>query len=98
MSARDNLLPRLIWNLGDGRKCNVMVQPWFEGAVESSRQTVSNRGMCVRDLVIEGTGTWNVELLIQLFRNQVCLQILTNIQLPRDGAGEDRLVFIDSST
>ncbi|XP_078175199.1 uncharacterized protein LOC144568705 [Carex rostrata] len=75
-----------------------MVQPWFERAVESSRQTVTNRGMCVRDLVIEGTGTWNAELLIQIFGHQVCLQILTNIQPPRDGAGEDRLVFIDSST
>lgn len=98
MSARDQLLPMLTWRLGHGRTCNAMVQPWFRGAIEGPPPTAEQRRLCVRDLVIEETGTWNVNLLIQLFGHVNCMTILGSVLPPRDGAGDDTLIFANSST
>lgn len=98
MAARESMFSKLIWSLGDGRRCSALMQPWFEGAVISSERTAAERKLCVKDLVVEETGTWNVDLLIQFYDHQNCLYTLTNVKPPREGACEDRLIFSDSTT
>ena len=98
MAAREKLLPCLVWRIGDGRSCNAVAQKWFNGVPTSQILTEEQKSLCVRDLVHEGSGLWNVELIIQLFGHQNCLTILANVQPPREEAERDKLIFSDSTS
>lgn len=41
----------------DGRFCKAVAQPWFTGAVTNQSIDAARRRMCVRELVIDDTGT-----------------------------------------
>lgn len=97
MTVRGALLPLLTWRFGDGSVCNALAQPWFPGAVVAAEVNASRRGLKVRDLIVSDSNAWNVEMLIEIFGYQNCLYILENVQIPREGTGEDVLIFTGST-
>lgn len=67
------------------------------GAVAAAEVNASRRGLKVRDLLVPVANAWNVEMLIEIFGYQNCLYILDNVQIPREGMGDDVLIFMGST-
>lgn len=97
MGLRERLWPLLTWRLGDGERCTVLVQPWFEGASMMTNLNRQDRLTTVRELVVEETGQWNASKIIELLGHTNCVQIMTNVRPPRQDAGIDELIFKPAS-
>lgn len=55
MQLRENLLPWVTWQLGDGQDCKAIGQPWFQGATLCHFQPNVPRNVMVGQLVLPGT-------------------------------------------
>lgn len=97
MRQREVLLPMISWEVGDGRLCEAFAQPWFENSLQFMPQNREHRNLLLRDLVLQETGQWDVQRLVDLFGFQSSIIVLSNVPSPREDAGRDRLRFKESS-
>lgn len=97
MKLRDKLLPQLRWQIGDGRDCQALGEPWVAGTVLVKPSNLSQRKITVSDLVSQGANQWNTTMLAQLFGGQLASQIEQQIMLPLNSDMKDALVFAGSA-
>lgn len=93
MKQREEMVCLLTWQIGDCTTCKAFGQPWFRGALQFQPIDEVKKRMKVCDLVDEQTGTWDAQLLINLFGYQNYISIVANLQPPVPTRGRDRLIF-----
>ncbi|KAJ4756264.1 RNA-directed DNA polymerase (reverse transcriptase)-related family protein [Rhynchospora pubera] len=82
------------WQLGNGRSCKAVGQPWHEIWMHYSPSNAAQRKLVVADLVAEDGDSWNTHKLIQLFGFHGALYIALNLpQVPKLSQRQDRLIF-----
>ncbi|KAJ1695184.1 hypothetical protein LUZ63_011882 [Rhynchospora breviuscula] len=82
------------WQLGNGRSCRAVGQPWHEIWMHYSPSNANQRRWVVADLVAEDGEGWNSNKLIQLSGFHGALYIALNFpQGPKLSQRQDRLIF-----
>ncbi|XP_078152638.1 uncharacterized protein LOC144547828 [Carex rostrata] len=97
MKLRTLLLPMIKWCIGDGEKCEVFGQPWCPEALCTMPQNVNQRDITISELTGQEEDTWDVNRLIDLFGMQGCVRIISALTPPKPQAGEDKLIFTQST-
>jgi hypothetical protein len=68
--SRDILVSGCRWKIGDGRKINVMCEPWLRGGDKlwmQSPQSQSMYDLYVSDLLLQGVKNWDSHKIYSLF-------------------------------
>lgn len=98
MNLRDQLLPIIRWNLGNGADCLAYGQPWAGQGLTMKPASRSDSKLVVRDFLDEDGSNWDGDKLIQHFGFMAFLHISTQIQPPSDADRKDALVFMGSAS
>ncbi|KAJ4796181.1 RNA-directed DNA polymerase (reverse transcriptase)-related family protein [Rhynchospora pubera] len=93
MDARQNIQQHIVWQLGDGTKCQAFGQPWHGLWHLTSPSSSRQNNLLVSDLV-NPVGGWNNEKLIHEFGFATALYIVISAKPPQvQSSREDRIIF-----
>jgi ribonuclease HI len=92
--ARDVLVHGCRWKIGDGRKINIMSDPWTRGEDSSWLQSPQDQSMynlCVHNLLLQDVKAWDAHKIYSLFSKNVADVIVKTPLL--EEVKEDNLVW-----
>ncbi|KAJ1685507.1 hypothetical protein LUZ63_016897 [Rhynchospora breviuscula] len=94
LQVREFMKGHVKWQIGDGKECKAMGQPWHEMWTHFPPANAAQRRVTVNQLVDEVSGNWKNQKLIELFGFHGALYIaMTHPNGPSLSQRQDRLVF-----
>lgn len=93
MRLRDELEKLVQWKIGEGIVCKVYAEPWFKEALQYLPPQRGDSNLLLKDLLDGERGGWDASELIQRFGHVSAMRIITNLNPPAQGGGQDTLVF-----
>lgn len=94
MGMREFMAERLKWIIGNGEKCHIFAEPWFNNWTSLVAANREQRQITVSSLINEETGEWDVDAMVEMVGYQNMMSILAEVQLRRTNQTmEDKLIF-----